>query len=61
MNEKPCTILGIMHKYVYITQVNNNLEGEYRDCIKSRRDKIGITRHIMHQVMSPSSSIATAQ
>ena len=29
-----------------------NLEGEYRDCIKSRRDKIGITRHIMmHQVL----------
>ena len=23
------------------------LEREYRDCIKSRRDKIGITRHIM--------------
>ena len=30
----------------------NNLEREYRDCIKSRRDKIGITRHIMmHQVL----------
>ena len=29
-----------------------NLEGEYRDCIKSRRDKIGITWHIMmHQVL----------
>ena len=29
-----------------------NLEWEYRDCIKSRRDKIGITRHIMmHQVL----------
>ena len=28
----------------------NNLEREYRDC--SRRDKIGITRHIMmHQVL----------
>ena len=28
------------------------LEGEYTDCIKSRRDKIGITRHIMtHQVL----------
>ena len=29
-------------------QVNENiynLEREYRDCIKSRRDKIGITRH----------------
>ena len=43
-----------------ILQVNEkicNLEREYRDCIKSRRDKIGITRHIMmHQVcMSPSS------
>ena len=33
-------------------QVNYNLEREYRDCIKSRRDKIGITRHIMmHQVL----------
>ena len=29
-----------------------NLEREYSDCIKSRRDKIGITRHIvMHQVL----------
>ena len=29
-----------------------NLGREYRDCIKSRRDKIGITRHIMmHQVL----------
>ena len=29
-----------------------NLEREYRDCIKSRRDKIGITRHnMMHQVL----------
>ena len=29
-----------------------NLEREYRDCIKSRRDKVGITRHIiMHQVL----------
>ena len=28
-------------------QVNYHLEREYRDCIKSRRDKIGITRHIM--------------
>ena len=29
-----------------------NLEKEYRDCIKSRRDKTGITRHIMmHQVL----------
>ena len=36
-------------------QVNEkicNLEREYRDGIKSRRDKIGITRHIMmHQVL----------
>ena len=31
---------------------NCNLEREYRDCIKSRRDKIRITRHIMmHQVL----------
>ena len=30
----------------------NELGREYRDCIKSRRDKIGITRHIMmHQVL----------
>ena len=29
-----------------------DLEKEYRDCIKSRRDKIRITRHIMmHQVL----------
>ena len=29
-------------------QVNEcNLEREYTDCIKSRRDKIRITRHIM--------------
>ena len=30
-----------------------NLEREYRDCIKSRRDTIGITRHnvMMHQVL----------
>ena len=33
-------------------QETSNLEREYRDCIKSRRDKIGITRHIiMHQVL----------
>ena len=31
-------------------QVNRNLEREYRDCIRSRRDKIGITR-LMHQVL----------
>ena len=31
---------------------DKNLEREYRDCIKSRRDKIRITRHIMkHQVL----------
>ena len=33
-------------------KVNENIEREYRYCIKSRRDKIGITRHIMmHQVL----------
>ena len=33
-------------------QVNCNLEMEYSDFIKNRRDKIGITRHIMvHQVL----------
>ena len=32
-----------------VNEKNCNLE---RDCIKSRRDKIGITRHIMmHQVL----------
>ena len=39
-------------KYMYINEKICNLEREYRDCIKSRRDKIGITRHIMmHQVL----------
>ena len=40
---------------LYIIQVNKklcNLEKEYRDCIKSRRNKVEITRHIiMHQVL----------
>ena len=37
---------------MHIIQVNNNLEREYRDYIKSRRDKVGITRYIiMHQVL----------
>ena len=45
--EPECRVLGF-----YFSQVNGNLEREYRDCIKSRRDKIGITRHIMmHQVL----------
>ena len=53
-------VVGIM-SLVSITKSSNkrqvngkicNLEREYRDCIKSRRDKIGITRHIMmHQVL----------
>ena len=35
-----------------VNEKNCNLEGEYWDCIKSRRDKIGIARHIMmHQVL----------
>ena len=35
-----------------VNEKNCNLEREYRDCIKSRRGKIGITRHIMmHQVL----------
>ena len=42
-------------EYILHIQVNEkicNLEREYRDCIKSGRDKIGITRHIMmHQVL----------
>ena len=29
-----------------VNYIVNNLEREYRDCIKSRRDKVGITRHI---------------
>ena len=29
-------------------QVNSNLERECRGCIKGRRDKIGITRHVMY-------------
>ena len=38
--------------FVYNAGQVNNLEREYRDCIKSRRDKVGITRHIiMHQVL----------
>ena len=38
--------------YALYIQVIYNLEREYRDCIKSRRDKIGITGHIMmHQVL----------
>ena len=33
-------------------QETSNLEREYRDCIKSRRDKVGITMLIiMHQVL----------
>ena len=49
-----------MHVTLFIGQLHNiqvnekicNLEREYRDLIKSRRDKIGITRHIMmHQVL----------
>ena len=33
-------------------QETSKLERKYRNCIKSRRDKIGITRHIMmHQVL----------
>ena len=33
-------------------QVNEKICNLQRDCIKSRRDKIGITRHIMmHQVL----------
>ena len=38
--------------YIQVNEKICNLEREYRDCIKSRRDKIGITRHIMmHQVL----------
>ena len=35
-----------------VNEIICNLEREFRDCVKSRRDKIGITRHIMmHQVL----------
>ena len=37
---------------IWLVTSKCNLEREYRDCIKSRRDKVGITRHIiMHQVL----------
>ena len=42
---------SMAHKY-YMYKLICNLEREYRDCIKSRRDKIRITRHVMmHQVL----------
>ena len=53
-------VLYNVHVTLFIGQLHNiqvnkkiyNLEREYRDCIKSRRDKIEITRHIMmHQVL----------
>ena len=35
-----------------VNEKNCNLEREYRDCTKSRRNKIRITSHIMmHQVL----------
>ena len=43
---------GYNSKCIQVNEKICNLEREYRDCIKSRRDKIGITRHIMmHQVL----------
>ena len=40
------------HKDEQVNEKICNLGREYRDCIKSRRDKIRITRHIMmHQVL----------
>ena len=45
-------IQDLLHNGKPTTQEISNLEREYRDCIKKRRDKIGITRHIMmHQVL----------
>ena len=42
--------LHVCQEITYKRQVN--LEREYRNCRKSRRDKNGITRHIMmHQVL----------
>ena len=37
---------------MYILQVNEkiNLEKEYRDCIKSRRDKIGMMHQVLYNV-----------
>ena len=47
-----CTLVLYKQQKNDKRQVNKKLEREYRDCIKSRRDKIGITRHIMmHQVL----------
>ena len=38
--------------YMQVNEKMCNLEREYRDCMKSRRDKIRITRHIMmHKVL----------
>ena len=35
-----------------VNEKNCNLEREYRDCIKSRRGKVGMTRYVMiHQVL----------
>ena len=47
--KKMCTYMCL---FVQVNEKICNLESEYRDCIKSRRDKIGITSHIMmHQVL----------
>ena len=53
------TIVHVLCTHIYMytcvsatCTCTSNLEREYRDCIKSRRDKIGITRHIIrHQVL----------
>ena len=38
------------------------IERKHRDCIKSRRDKIGITGHIMmHQVISHSTVVTACK
>ena len=49
-----CTYTVCVHIPIVIIciQVIEKLEREYKDCIKSRSDKIRITRHIMmHQVL----------
>ena len=51
-NKNKATIMLTTYTCIQVNEKICNLEREYRDCIKSRRDKIGITRHIMmHQVL----------
>ena len=45
-----CVCVCFFHKQRLLFEKICNLEREYRDCIKSRRDKIGITRHIHNAI-----------